>query len=84
MKFLRCSGVTEMPPAVRAQEGEIESMLRNLLRSADSVGLHYPPARSDDARGQGHDLWIFVVLLIVGIVVFCVLLFSTLSSRGQG
>ena len=70
----RCWRVTEIPRAVRAQEGEIESMFRNLLRSCHNVGLHYAQVLPDDTREQELATWIFIAVLgIVSIIGFCLL-----------
>jgi hypothetical protein len=50
MSSSRRSPVTEIPRDIREQEGEIESMFRNLVRSGDCAGLHRSEDWPDDTR----------------------------------
>jgi hypothetical protein len=74
MSSSRRSPVTEIPRDIREQEGEIESMFRNLARSGDCAGLHRSEDWPDDTRKQEVTAWILMaVLAFISIIGFYLL-----------
>jgi hypothetical protein len=74
MSSSRRSPVTEIPRDIREQEGEIESMFRNLVRSGDCAGLHRSEDWPDDTRKQEVTAWILMaVLAFISIIGFYLL-----------
>jgi hypothetical protein len=62
MSSPRRSPVTQIPRDICKQEGEIEAMVRNLVRSSDSAWLQRSHDRPDGTRKQKVAAWILVAV----------------------